>query len=118
MNTNIDEEWFTICIDSKLEKKIEVIEGTLHQYITELQHIQTELSVLKGTVESIIKTTTDQIKTISSEIKQLRHSHESIPSREQLFEELRILQQRELNLMLRDKKATPFVSSKSKNIML
>ena len=83
------------------------VEHLLHQNIKLIQQtLYVEISSIKQSTEQL-----------QEEIKLLKR-HNTIPSRQELIEELRIIQQRELNLMIREKRATPFISSKSKTIIL
>jgi len=121
MNISIDDDWFTISLESKLNKRMDDIEQLLHQNMKQLQVVQEEIKTLQQTIRlelDSIKQSTERIQSLSEEIGLLKHSHDTIPSRQELIEELRMIQQRELNLMLREKRATPFISSKSKTIML
>ena len=121
MNISIDDDWFTISLESKLNKRMDDVEQLLHQNMKQLQVVQEEMKMLQQTIRlelDSIKQSTERIQSLSEEIGLLKHSHDTIPSRQELIEELRMIQQRELNLMLREKRATPFISSKSKTIML
>ena len=91
-----DDEWFSIDLESKLNRKIDALQQVVQQ--------QTEL-----------------IQTLSSEIKQMKQhvgspcSHLSSQNdrTHQLLEELKVIKQRELNMMLREKIPVPFFSTKS-----
>lgn len=93
---NQEDEWFSIDLESKLNRKIDALQQVVQQ--------QTEL-----------------IQTLSSEIKQMKQhvgspcSHLSSQNdrTHQLLEELKVIKQRELNMMLREKIPVPFFSTKS-----
>ena len=93
---NQEDEWFSIDLESKLNRKIDALQQVVQQ--------QTEL-----------------IQTLSTEIKQMKHhvgspcSHLSSQNdrTHQLLEELKVIKQRELNMMLREKIPVPFFSTKS-----
>jgi len=93
---NPEDEWFSIDLESKLNRKIDALQQVVQQ--------QTEL-----------------IQTLSSEIKQMKQhvgspcSHLSSQNdrTHQLLEELKVIKQRELNMMLREKIPVPFFSTKS-----
>jgi len=93
---NPEDEWFSIDLESKLNRKIDALQQVVQQ--------QTEL-----------------IQTLSSEIKQMKQ-HVGSPCSylssqndrtHQLLEELKVIKQRELNMMLREKIPVPFFSTKS-----
>jgi len=91
-----EDEWFSIDLESKLNRKIDALQQVVQQ--------QTEL-----------------IQTLSTEIKQMKQhvgspcSHLSSQNdrTHQLLEELKVIKQRELNMMLREKIPVPFFSTKS-----
>jgi len=91
-----DDEWFSIDLESKLNRKIDALQQVVQQ--------QNEL-----------------IQTLSTEIKQMKQhvgspcSHLSSQNdrTHQLLEELKVIKQRELNMMLREKIPVPFFSTKS-----
>jgi hypothetical protein len=98
---NVEEEWFSLDLESKLNKKIDTLQTLVYQ--------QNEL-----------------IQSLSAEIKQMKQEFDSTHHRSpcehlssqndrthQLLEELKIIKQRELNMRLREKIPVPFFSTKS-----
>jgi len=97
----VEEEWFSLDLESKLNKKIDTLQSLVHQQ-------------------------NDLIQTLSAEIKQMKKDLDSTHHRSpcehlssqndrthQLLEELKLIKQRELNMMLREKIPVPFFSTKS-----
>lgn len=97
----VEEDWFSLDLESKLNRKIDTLQNLVHQ--------QNEL-----------------IHTLSAEIKQMKReldtTHHRSPCEHlssqndrthQLLEELKVIKQRELNMMLREKIPVPFFSTKS-----
>jgi hypothetical protein len=91
-----EDEWFSIDLESKLNRKIDALQQVVQQQ-------------------------TDLIQTLSTEIKQMKQHVKSPCSHlssqndrtHQLLEELKVIKQRELNMMLREKIPVPFFSTKS-----
>jgi len=93
LTIHVEEEWFDSSLEAKLHKKIDVLQGLVQQQM-ELLHVLCE------------------------EVRQLKEVHtvHRTPQQDrtnELLEELKVLKQRELNMMLREKKPTPFISSHS-----
>jgi DNA gyrase/topoisomerase IV subunit A len=101
MSASNEEEWVSLDLESKLNKKIDSLQTLVHQ--------QNEL-----------------IQTLSAEIKHMKKEFDSTHHRSpcehlssqndrthQLLEELKLIKQRELNMMLREKIPVPFFSTKS-----
>lgn len=142
---NIEEEWFTVNLEAKLNKKIDILQTLVHQQLGLIQKLFEEIKQLKKDLHvspqtddaislTMIKKLSEEIKelrgevqstrakphfeSLSEEIKELKgelHSTQNISATQndrihQLLEELKVLKQRELNMMLREKKPTPFVS--------
>lgn len=93
----VEEDWFSIDLESKLNRKID-------------------------SLQTVVQQQTDLIQALSSEIKQLKqdlhrppceHLSSQTDRTHQLLEELKLIKQRELNLMLREKIPIPFFSTKS-----
>jgi hypothetical protein len=92
----VEEDWFSIDVESKLNRKID-------------------------SLQTVVQQQSDLIQTLSTEIKQLKdlirppceHLSSQTDRTHQLLEELKLLKQRELNMMLREKIPAPFFSTKS-----
>jgi hypothetical protein len=93
----VEEDWFSIDVESKLNRKID-------------------------SLQTIVQQQSDLIQTLSAEIKQLKqdlirppceHLSSQTDRTHQLLEELKLIKQRELNMMLREKIPVPFFSTKS-----
>lgn len=90
-----DDDWISLDVESKLNKKID-----------QLQTIVEQQSVL-------LQTMSEEIKQLKSELHPVGCQHLSSQNdrTHQLLEELKFLKQRELNMMLREKIPAPFVAS-------
>lgn len=93
----VEEDWFSIDVESKLNRKID-------------------------SLQTVVQQQSDLIQTLSAEIKQLKqdlirppceHLSSQTDRTQQLLEELKLIKQRELNMMLREKIPVPFFSTKS-----
>jgi DNA gyrase/topoisomerase IV subunit A len=90
-NLTIEEDWFALDLESKLNKKIDVLQTVVNQ--------QSEM----------IKLLSEEIRQLKSELHSTRHLSVSQNDRtHQLLEELKVLKQRELNIALREKIPIPF----------
>ena len=90
-NLNVEDDWFAVDLESKLNKKIDTLQTLVNQ--------QSEM----------IKLLSEEIKQLKSELHSTRHLSASQNDRtHQLLEELKVLKQRELNLALREKIPIPF----------
>lgn len=88
-----EDEWMPIDVESKLNRKIDAL-------------------------QAIVEKQTHMIRTLSDEIAQLKakpneHLSSQNDRTHQLLEELKIIKQRELNMMLREKIPVPFFTTKS-----
>lgn len=97
----IEEEWFALDIESKLNKKIDALQDLVH-----------EQSLLIHTLSSEIKTLKNEIQIRPSMCPQLSQKDRV----QELLEELKVIKQREINMMLREKIPIPFYSSQSSPI--
>jgi hypothetical protein len=88
---NIDDEWFSIHLESKMNQKIDALQTLVHEQMKMIQTLSDEIKVLKGELHS----------THHQSATQNNRTHE-------LLEELTVIKQRELNIMLREKKPVPF----------
>jgi hypothetical protein len=92
----IDDEWCSVDIESRLNKKIDALNQLVHQQhdmiqtlSTAIQHLQTELHSAKT------------------------QTHSQNDRTHQLLEELKVLKQRELNMALRSHLPVPFTTAES-----
>lgn len=94
--SNMDDEWFSVNLESKMNQKIDALQSLVHEQMKMIQTLSDEIKVLKGELHS----------THHQSATQNNRTHE-------LLEELTIIKQRELNIMLREKKPVPFVQTHS-----
>lgn len=87
----VDEEWYTVDVETRLNKKIDALQTLIQQQSELIQQLTAELTALK--------TDLTQSKTVTHSQNDRTH---------QLLEELHILKQRELNRALRSHLPTPF----------
>lgn len=123
---NLIEEWCTVSIDHHyteqinslyhMYKELEKSMSHVREMTLEVRQIQDEMKKAQEEMKDSIKTQTDMIEEISDHIQALRnefnvyHSTSSHKDRTiELLEELRVLKQRELNLMIREKIPCPFL---------
>lgn len=93
---NVDDEWFSIDLESKMNKKIDTLQTLVHEQMKMIQTLSDEIKILKGELHS----THHQSST------QNNRTHE-------LLEELKVIKQRELNLALREKIPVPFMQTQN-----
>jgi len=93
-SVNVDDEWFSIDLESKMNRKIDTLQTLVHEQMKMIQTLSEEIKVLKGELHS----THHQSST------QNNRTHE-------LLEELKVIKQRELNIMLREKIPVPFMQT-------
>ena len=91
-----DDDWCSVDIESRLNKKIDTLRELVHQQhlmiqtlSTEIRHLQTELHSAKT------------------------QTHSQNDRTHQLLEELKVIKQRELNLALRSHLPVPFTTGES-----
>ena len=90
-NLNVEDDWFAVDLESKLNKKIDTLQTLVNQQSEMIQQLSSNINQLK------------------SELHSTRHLSASQNDRtHQLLEELKVLKQRELNLALREKIPIPF----------
>ena len=87
---NVDDEWFSLDLESKINKKIDSLQDLVHQQTGELHFVQ--------------------------HASACQHLSSQNDRTHQLLEELKIIKQREVNLMLREKIPIPFFPSNSSPI--
>jgi hypothetical protein len=92
--SSMDDEWFSIGLESKMNRKIDALQALVHEQMKMIQTLSDEIKVLKWELHS----THHQSSTQNNRI------HE-------LLEELTVIKQRELNIMLREKIPVPFVQT-------
>lgn len=92
----LDDDWCSVDIESRLNKKIDALNLLVHQQhqmiqtlSTAIQHLQTELHSAKT------------------------QTHSQNDRTHQLLEELKVLKQRELNIALRSHQPVPFTTGES-----
>lgn len=90
---NVDDEWFSINLESKMNQKMDALQLLVHEQMKMIQTLSDEIKVLKGELHS----------THHQSATQNNRTHE-------LLEELTVIKQRELNIMLREKRPVPFAS--------
>jgi DNA gyrase/topoisomerase IV subunit A len=86
----MEEDWFNVTAESKLNKKIDAL-----QTIVEEQ-------------SKLIQQMSEQIKQLKTEHQMAHHISSQNDRTHQLLEELKVIKQRELNMMLREKIPAPF----------
>ena len=91
MNVQLQDGWFSVDNESKMNDKIDRLQILVNEQSTIIQQLSEEISVLKREIHS----THHQAST------QNDRTHT-------LLEELKVLKQRELNMMIREKIPTPF----------
>lgn len=121
LSLNIEEDWFSVDLETKLNKKIDILQSLVYQQLDLINKLSEEINTLKCEVISIktMEPHEKMLESLSEEIKILKgelHSTQNKSASQndhthQLLEELKILKQRELNLMLRERIPTPFVSA-------
>lgn len=92
----VDEEWYAVDVETRLNKKMDLLQDLVYQQSQLIQQLSTEIVQLK-TELSHSKTTT----------------HTQNDRTHQLLEELKVLKQRELNLALRSHLPVPFFTTVS-----
>ena len=100
----MDEDWFSLELESKLNKKIDSLQEIVHQQSHLIASLSSEIKQLKGELQFVQHSTACQ------------HLSSQNDRTHQLLEELKILKQREVNMMLREKIPIPFFSTHSSTI--
>ena len=95
-----DEDWYAIDVESKLNRKIDTLQAIVQQQNDLLQKLSQEMTVLKEELHRTHQTASHDLS------RRHDRTHE-------LLEELRISQQREMNMAIRAKIAVPFCSNKT-----
>lgn len=93
---NVDDEWFSIDLESKMNKKIDTLQTLVHEQMKMIQTLSDEIQTLKGELHS----------THHLSSTQNNRTHE-------LLEELKVIKQRELNIALREKIPVPFMQTQT-----
>jgi DNA gyrase/topoisomerase IV subunit A len=96
---SVEEEWFSLDLESKLNKKIDTLQTLVHQQNDLIQTLSAEIKQMK--------------KELGSHGSPCEHLSSQNDRTHQLLEELKLIKQRELNMMLREKIPVPFFSTKS-----
>ena len=92
----VEEDWFALDLESKLNKKIDTLQTLVHQQNDLIQHLSGEIKQMKHELD-----TTHHRSPCEHLSSQNDRTH-------QLLEELKVIKQRELNMMLREKIPVPF----------
>lgn len=92
----VEEDWFSIDVESKLNKKIDTLQTVVQQQSELIQTLSAEIKQMKGLIRPPCE-----------------HLSSQTDRTHQLLEELKLIKQRELNMMLREKIPVPFFSTKS-----
>jgi hypothetical protein len=92
--SSVDDEWFSIGLESKMNRKIDTLQALVHEQMKMIQTLSDEIKVLKWELHS----------THHQSATQNDRTHA-------LLEELTVIKQRELNIMLREKIPVPFVQT-------
>ena len=100
-NTIIEDDWFSLDLESKLNKKIDSLQTLVYQQNESIQHLSAEIKQLKKDLDS------------THHRSPCEHLSSQNDRTHQLLEELKLIKQRELNMMLREKIPVPFFSTKS-----
>jgi hypothetical protein len=97
----VEEEWFSLDLESKLNKKIDALQSLVHQQNELIQNLSAEIKHMKKDLDS------------THHRSPCQHLSSQNDRTHQLLEELKLIKQRELNMMLREKIPVPFFSTKS-----
>lgn len=97
----VEEDWFALDLESKLNKKIDSLQTLVYQQNALIQSLSAEIKQMKQDLD-----TTHHRSPCEHLSSQNDRTH-------QLLEELKLIKQRELNMMLREKIPVPFFSTKS-----
>ena len=97
----MDEEWFALDLESKLNKKIDSLQTLVHQQNQLIHSLSAEIKQMKQDIGS------------THHRSPCEHLSSQNDRTHQLLEELKVIKQRELNMMLREKIPVPFFSTKS-----
>ena len=97
----VEEDWFALDLESKLNKKIDTLQSLVHQQNDLIHSLSAEIKQMKQELD-----TTHHRSPCEHLSSQNDRTH-------QLLEELKVIKQRELNMMLREKIPVPFFSTKS-----
>ena len=97
----IEEEWFALDLESKLNKKMDALQALVHEQSILIHTLSSEIKMLKGELQ--IRPSTCQHVSQNDRVQEL-------------LEELKVIKLREINIMLREKKPIPFYSTQSSPI--
>lgn len=122
----VEEDWFAIDLESKLNKKIDMLQMNVNQQSEMIQQMSSNIKQLKSELYSmrqlesqqnhtqqseILQQLSDEIKMLKNDLHTAKHqSHSQNDRTHQLLEELKVLKQRELNLALRVHTPVPFTA--------
>jgi septal ring factor EnvC (AmiA/AmiB activator) len=99
-----EDDWFPLEVETKLNKKIDALQTLVHQQSEIIEALSSEIKQLKGEMHFVQHAATCQ------------HLSSQNDRTHQLLEELKVLKQREINMMLREKIPVPFYSTQSSPI--
>jgi hypothetical protein len=95
-----EEEWVSLDIESKLNKKIDALQELVYQQSLMISSLSAEIKELKS-----------DLLLGAQQSPSCQHLSLQNDRTHKLLEELKVLKQREVNLMLREKIPVPFFSS-------
>jgi DNA gyrase/topoisomerase IV subunit A len=98
---SVEEDWFSLDLESKLNKKIDSLQSLVHQQNELIQSLSAEIKHMKKELDS------------THHRSPCEHLSSQNDRTHQLLEELKLIKERELNIMLREKIPVPFFSTKS-----
>jgi hypothetical protein len=99
MATPVEEDWFALDLESKINKKIDALQTLVHEQSVLIHTLSSEIKTLKG--ELLLHYHPSTCQHLSSQNDRVQ----------ELLEELKVIKQREINMMLRERKPIPFYSS-------
>ena len=101
MSNSVEEDWFSLDLESKLNKKIDALQGLVHEQSVLIHTLSSEIKTLKGEIH---------LNHHPSTCQHLSSQNDRV---QELLEELKVIKQREINIMLREKIPIPFYSTQS-----
>jgi len=97
----VEEDWFSLDLESKLNKKIDSLQTLVYQQNALIQTLSAEIKQMKQDLD------------VTHHRSPCEHLSSQNDRTHQLLEELKLIKQRELNMRLREKIPVPFFSTKS-----
>ena len=113
---SIIEDWYSLEESDSRKAMLESLQKKVEEQSAEIQKQSTEIQDLRTTITSLVdqlKSTKETQQLLLEELKLIRHTDytEKTNRTNELLEELKIIKQRELNLLLREKIPIPFFAS-------